>query len=293
MYYRKHLDVEYYVSAVWLAKHGIDVSDNFTVGTKMQNVVIQQLRPFVWFCQFFGVIPFFIVNNDSPSSKTFQKFSFSLCHPVTWWFSFLFISFLIFPIFDSLVVWQTVRHSNEGPTHIPTMFLAFVLQENVFFLLLLAATRYIIRKHACIRRAISLVQKVHDELMVEDMPSEYINSVRKHVIVAIIFPLIAVCLNTVITSSNSNLIFCNPQGISMMASNSSLFDMKVKVTGFIPTVLIVISRCFTMAMLTGSFFLNYLCYLIVSCYIRLIALNMERPQPLLVDIPVETMKTAW
>lgn len=84
----------------------------------------------------------------------------------------------------------------------------------------------------------------------------------------------------------------------MMASNSSLFDMKVKVAGFIPTVLIVISRCFTMAMLTGSFFLNYLCYLIVSCYIRLIALNMERPQRLLVDMPmenisVETMKTAW
>ena len=189
------------ISAVGLAKHGIDVSDNFTVGTKM-HVVIQQLRPFIWFCQFFGVIPFFIVNNDSPSPKTFQKFSFSLCHPVTWWFSFLFISFLIFPIFDNLVVWQTVRHTNEGPTHIPTMFLAFVLQENVFFLLLLAATRYIICKHACIRRAISLVQKVHDELMIEDMPS-----VRKHVIVAIIFPLIAVCLNTVITSSNSNLIF--------------------------------------------------------------------------------------
>lgn len=48
----------------------------------------------------------------------------------------------------------------------------------------------------------------------------------------------------------------------------------------------------------GSFLLGYLCYYIVSCYIRLIILNVERPQRLLgvkmlVEKVSETRKSAW
>lgn len=157
------------------------------------HVVIQQLRPFIWFCQFVGVIPFYMVNDDDSPSKTFQKFSFSLWHPVTWWFSLLSIFLLISPFFDSFVILRSIYHTDDGPALIPPIFLVFVLQENVFSFLLVVSARYIIYKHACIRRAILLVQKVHNELMVEDMPSEYIPSVWKHVFAAITFPLIAVC----------------------------------------------------------------------------------------------------
>lgn len=157
--------------------------------------VFLQLRPFVWFCQFFGIIPFFMVIDDSPA-KTFKKFSFSLRHPVTWWFSFLFISLTVLPVLDIQVIWRILYHADGVPTHIglPPIFISFILQEHVFSFILLASARYMICKHACIRRAVSLVQKVNNELMVEDMPSEYIPAVRKHVIAAILSPLIAVGL---------------------------------------------------------------------------------------------------
>jgi hypothetical protein len=155
--------------------------------------VFLQLRPFVWFCQFFGIIPFFMVIDDSPA-KTFKKFSFSLRHPVTLWFSFLFISLTVLPVLDIQIVWQIIPHTDDAPTHVPPIFLGFILQEHVFSFILLASARYLICKHACIRRAVSLVQKVNNELMVEDMPSEYIPAVRKHVIAAILSPLIAVGL---------------------------------------------------------------------------------------------------
>jgi hypothetical protein len=98
----------------------------------------------------------------------------------------------VFPILDSVIVWRITYHTQDAPAHIPPIFLVFVLQENAFSLLLFASTRYVVYKHACISRAIYLVQKVHNQLMVENMPSGYIPSVRKHVVAAIIFPLIAV-----------------------------------------------------------------------------------------------------
>lgn len=153
--------------------------------------VFLQLRPFVWFCQFFGIIPFFMVTDDSPA-KTFNKFSFSLRHPITWWFSFVLIFLLVLPILDIQLIWGIIRHTDDAPTHVPPIFLGFVLQEHVFSFILLASARYMICKHARIRRAISLVQKVNNELMVEDMPSEYIPAVKKHVTAAILSPLIAV-----------------------------------------------------------------------------------------------------
>ncbi|EFX66300.1 hypothetical protein DAPPUDRAFT_116535 [Daphnia pulex] len=239
--------------------------------------VFLQLRPFVWFCQFFGIIPFYMVIDDSPA-KTFEKFSFSLRHPVTWWFSFLFISLIVLPVLDIQVVWQIIPHTDDAPTHVPPIFLGFILQEHVFSFILLASARYMICKHACIRRAVSLVQKVNNELMVEDMPSEYIPAVRKHVIAAILSPLIA--------------------SISVMVSNPTIFNSKVQTAGLAFAVLNVISRCIMIVMVMGSFLLSYLCYYIVSCYIRLIMSNLERLQRLsevemLVEMVSETRKTAW
>ncbi|XP_046636099.1 putative gustatory receptor 28b [Daphnia pulicaria] len=114
--------------------------------------------------------------------------------------------------------------------------------------------------------------------MVEDMPSEYIPAVRKHVIAAILSPLIA--------------------SISVLVSNPTIFNSKIQTAGLAFAVLNVISRCIMIVMVMGSFLLCYLCYYIVSCYIRLIILNLERPQRLpevemLVEKVSETRKTAW
>ena len=48
---------------------------------------LTNLRPFVWFCQFSGFIPFRM--EIDPETKKFQRFSFSFRHPLTWWFAFV------------------------------------------------------------------------------------------------------------------------------------------------------------------------------------------------------------
>lgn len=81
-----------------------------------------------------------------------------------------------------------------------------------------------------------------------------------------------------------------------MASNSTIFSAKVNTVGLAFAALLVMHRCFMIAMITSSFLLGYLCYYIVACYIRLIAFNVERPKRLLqVELDVEKVsrKTAW
>ncbi len=83
-----------------------------------------------------------------------------------------------------------------------------------------------------------------------------------------------------------------------MVSNPTIFNSKVQTAGLAFTVLNLIARCIMIVMVMGSFLLSYLCYYIISCYIRLIILNLERPQRLpevemLVEKVSETRKTAW
>ena len=55
---------------------------------------LTNLRPFVWFCQLIGFIPF-RMEVDSETKK-FQRFSFSFRHPLTWWFSITKLSNCVF-----------------------------------------------------------------------------------------------------------------------------------------------------------------------------------------------------
>lgn len=153
--------------------------------------LFEHLRPFVCFCQLFGLIPFFI-ENDNSSKKRFKKFSFSLCHPVCWWFFLLLTIQLIIPVWDIRTVLGLITE-----THVPSMFIGFVLHEHIFLILLSVMARYAICKYACINRAICLLRKVGNELAIEDLPPGFVPALKARVIIGISSSVILVSAITI------------------------------------------------------------------------------------------------
>lgn len=151
-------------------------------------LLFEHLRPFVCFCQMFGLIPFFVENNNSPKNN-FKRFSFSLRHPVSWWFFFLFAVQLIIPIWDIYGVLALIHQ-----TQVPSMFIGFVLHEHVFLIVLVAMTRYAISKYPCLRRAICLLRKVSNELLIENEPAEFLSGLKIRVIVGIFAAVVCVSI---------------------------------------------------------------------------------------------------
>ena len=53
--------------------------------SKMEG--LEKLRPFIWFCQLCGFFPYRM--EVDPVTKRFKRFTFSICHPVTFWYFFV------------------------------------------------------------------------------------------------------------------------------------------------------------------------------------------------------------
>ena len=51
---------------------------------------LEKLRPFVWFCQLGGFFPYRM--EVDPVTKRFKRFTFSICHPATFWYFSLTLS---------------------------------------------------------------------------------------------------------------------------------------------------------------------------------------------------------
>ena len=73
---------------------------------------LTNLRPFVWFCQFSGFIPFRM--EIDPETKKFQRFSFSFRHPLTWWFAFVKIMSLGLLYFDFYVIQSLLSKADDN-----------------------------------------------------------------------------------------------------------------------------------------------------------------------------------
>ena len=167
--------------------------------------MLVKLQPFVYYCQFVGLIPFVMETDEFPMKK-FRKFSFSLRYPVTWWFFFLCISQLIVSIWDVRTVWHVFYEDDLLRSHIPSVLAVFVIQEHIFLIILLGICRYVISKYVCIRRAISFLQKVNNDLMVDDMSPEDIPSVTRPAIIGMISSVVSVSYSGQIEPSMNNLL---------------------------------------------------------------------------------------
>lgn len=147
-------------------------------------LIFDQLRPLVFACQIFGVIPFYM--ETDPDTNQFKKFSFSWKRPVTWWFICFFIANLIFLPIYTRMFWQIFYNIGVVRSNVPLAFIGFMLMEHIFFFLLIVMARYILFKYSHFHRAISLIQKVHNLLDVESLESEKFSSTKHRVIFGLI-----------------------------------------------------------------------------------------------------------
>ena len=150
--------------------------------------ILDQLRPFFSFCQFFGFTPLFV--EIDARTKKFKKLSFSLRHPITWWFIFVIFSQIAFFYLDMTMAWRSFYKEGAQQAKIPFLFIAFLLMEHVSFFVLALMTRYTIYKYPHVRKALAILSKVHNESVADDMPSK--PSVSRRVILTIVVSVIMV-----------------------------------------------------------------------------------------------------
>jgi hypothetical protein len=155
--------------------------------------IFTKLRPFLVFCQLFGVIPYSVETEEFPAKTKFKKFSFSLRHPVAWWFFFLCTFTVVVSCWDFKMIWN-VLHEDDGVlrSHVSRIISVFVLQEHIFYIALMVMSRYVIIKYVCFRRIVYFLQKINSELMVDDMSPDGIPTVTRSVMLSIISAIVGV-----------------------------------------------------------------------------------------------------
>lgn len=156
----------------------------------LKMIIFQQLRPFVNFCQFFGLFPFFIEN--VPETKQFKKFAFSWKHPVTWWFIILFFTYIIYIVLDLWAAWEVFYYEGIIQSRIPSLFGIFFFLEHIHFFIIIVLTRLITLNSGRLRRVICLLKKVNNELNIESLSLSEIPKVKRRVNIGIVFILICV-----------------------------------------------------------------------------------------------------
>ena len=115
---------------------------------------LEKISPFVSFCQLCGFFPYRMVVD--PVTKRFKRFTFSIYHPVTFWYffvNFLLISFL-------LARWPNIKTlSNPFAEISPIQMLALFTQRTelvVFYIL--------VHRLSLINKVVKFLKQV-DELM--------------------------------------------------------------------------------------------------------------------------------
>ena len=113
---------------------------------------LTNLRPFVWFCQLIGFIPF-RMELDSETKK-FQRFSFSLRHPLTWWFTITKLSncvFICIAVYTSISSFSKLNaewSSKKGICFISML---------IFYVLVIVIIQLALVRCSHLRKAIELI----------------------------------------------------------------------------------------------------------------------------------------
>lgn len=150
--------------------------------------VFEQLRPFVGLCQACGMIPYTIENNLI--TNKFSRFTFSLKHRTTWWFTcilaFQFVSICLASYF-----------SENGPDNISTdrslpitvNVLYAVNSSGTFIQLLLS--RWIVMRYRRLRVVVEAVQEV-ERLLGEKFIAQHKSSLTTRFFIGFIIILTVV-----------------------------------------------------------------------------------------------------
>jgi hypothetical protein len=120
---------------------------------------LEHLRWLVWFCNVTGVLPFRMENDRK--TKKFERFTFSWCHLVTWWF-IMIVSFYSLTSVFFFKIFLDVYYSfadNQSKLTTFSMFL-FMITNSVTHL----CPRILIFQYRKLQKASDYVNKV-DQLI--------------------------------------------------------------------------------------------------------------------------------
>ncbi|XP_032776435.2 putative gustatory receptor 28b isoform X2 [Daphnia magna] len=225
--------------------------------------VFEQLRPFVSLCQACGLIPYTMEN--SLSTKKFIKFTFSLRHFTTIWFSFIFILQLAtIAVVFYFSMNRVVDFLSDG-TFPLTITVVFGMNWLSIMAQLLAS-RWISLQHRQLQNAIEQVREV-ERLFGDKFIMQHKSSVMTRFILGFILVLLAV----------TGLFFVFiPVYKSLLPSNM----------GILATTAIFSFGMLGLVMTECIFLLAHLSYYIISHYIHLLLLHAESPD----ELPVISQK---
>ena len=152
---------------------------------------MEHLRPFFTLCQACGMIPYSITYNFKTNIKAVH-FSFSFKNFVTWWFSFVFILQLGFPLimnFFSKKFLVNISPDGKAPATITILGMLTIL----CYVFQLLVTRWIVlRNYKRFQHVISAAYEIERLLKVDDHHQG--ENIKKRFYIALI--LIAVSVNT-------------------------------------------------------------------------------------------------
>ena len=150
---------------------------------------LTNLRPFVWFCQLSGFIPFQM--RIDPQTNKFQRFTFTFRHPFTWWFGFLhiFSASYIYAVYRSLEAILTSYVKTQSD-----LIKYYFLCVTIFQVVTLVTASFSFLRCSRLGKAIELIQKVGETLKSLSNMAEPKDTVIRRSIIGVATSLVVVKL---------------------------------------------------------------------------------------------------
>ena len=118
---------------------------------------LEKVSPFVSFCQLCGFFPYRM--EVDPITKRFKRFTFSICHPVTFWYLFVNLTLII----SCLMVSLSKKFREEGQLQVlqisPIQML--VLVTEIIDLVIIYVLVY---RLSIINEALEIIQQLNETI---------------------------------------------------------------------------------------------------------------------------------
>lgn len=149
---------------------------------------IEQLGPFVSFCQACGLMPY-TMEYDS-TTKKFVKFQFSFKHFTTWWFILIIVLPTVIPLSISSAQKVVIKDlTANSPVTVSILFLTVLFG---YFLQLLLSRWMMLFRYYRLKRAVSIARTTEKLLLLENGHTAPKSSVLRRFVIGFILIIITV-----------------------------------------------------------------------------------------------------
>lgn len=239
------------------------------------SIVVEELRPLLRLCQFVGLTPFRI-EYDSKTGR-FQRFSFSLKYPVTWWYTLLFLS-VIGSIYINWVTSPSVKLVSDGDAadFISSAPSSMSLKKAIGVISILTygvlnligfGARFVYLRCSSIKKMLDYMQQVEDGL--RTVKIDFKISLGRRIILGMLLSLCSVKIITFFISYlNVSFFKLFMQVIAHLMTRLEIAERIYEHFGLMVAIFWLIIQILLSMAISCCFQLYYLNYYVLSIYIR-------------------------